>query len=92
MEIKPEMTGHYLGEFSISYKPVKHGRPGIGATHCAYIAYYSSVCIHTGYTQRHVCMLPLVPALVLYILIFLQHSSQVIHSRYISLHALCHHV
>jgi ribosomal protein S19 len=34
VEIKPEMTGHYLGEFSISYKPVKHGRPGIGATHC----------------------------------------------------------
>merc|ERR1712177_3508 len=33
MVIVPEMTGHYLGEFSISYKPVKHGRPGIGATH-----------------------------------------------------------
>ncbi|THH09916.1 hypothetical protein EW145_g1675 [Phellinidium pouzarii] len=33
VEIKPEMTGHYLGEFSCSYKPVKHGRPGIGATH-----------------------------------------------------------
>ncbi|EIM19383.1 40S ribosomal protein S15 [Wallemia mellicola] len=32
VEIKPEMTGHYLGEFSISYKPVRHGRPGIGAT------------------------------------------------------------
>ena len=31
--IKPEMVGFYLGEFSISYKPVKHGRPGIGATH-----------------------------------------------------------
>lgn len=29
---QPEMVGHYLGEFSISYKPVKHGRPGIGAT------------------------------------------------------------
>lgn len=27
------MIGHYLGEFSITYKPVKHGRPGIGATH-----------------------------------------------------------
>lgn len=27
------MIGHYLAEFSISYKPVKHGRPGIGATH-----------------------------------------------------------
>jgi len=33
VEVKPEMIGHYLGEFSISYKPVKHGRPGIGATH-----------------------------------------------------------
>ncbi|XP_057614278.1 40S ribosomal protein S15-like [Chionomys nivalis] len=29
MEIKPEN----LGEFSITYKPVKHGRPGIGTTH-----------------------------------------------------------
>ncbi|CAM0954692.1 unnamed protein product [Alopecurus aequalis] len=33
VEMKPEMTGHYLGEFSYTYKPVKHGRPGIGATH-----------------------------------------------------------
>ncbi|EKM49990.1 uncharacterized protein PHACADRAFT_213762 [Phanerochaete carnosa HHB-10118-sp] len=33
VEIKPEMVGHYLAEFSCSYKPVKHGRPGIGATH-----------------------------------------------------------
>ncbi|KAK5649413.1 hypothetical protein RI129_000442 [Pyrocoelia pectoralis] len=33
VEIKPEMIGHYLGEFSLTYKPVKHGRPGIGATH-----------------------------------------------------------
>ncbi len=31
--MQPEMIGHYLAEFSISYKPVKHGRPGIGATH-----------------------------------------------------------
>ncbi|KAF7113553.1 hypothetical protein RHSIM_RhsimUnG0114700 [Rhododendron simsii] len=29
VEIKPEMIGHYLAEFSISYKPAKHGRPGI---------------------------------------------------------------
>ena len=36
VEIKPEMVGHYLAEFSISYRPVKHGRPGIGATHCEY--------------------------------------------------------
>ncbi|THH07014.1 hypothetical protein EW146_g9446 [Bondarzewia mesenterica] len=34
VEVKPEMVGHYLGEFSVSYRPVKHGRPGIGATHC----------------------------------------------------------
>ncbi|KAH8872299.1 40S ribosomal protein isoform 2 [Schistosoma japonicum] len=33
VEIRPEMLGHYLGEFSITYKPVKHGRPGVGATH-----------------------------------------------------------
>merc|ERR1711937_604907 len=32
-EIKPEMIGYYIGEFSMSYKPVRHGRPGIGATH-----------------------------------------------------------
>ncbi|KAH0516440.1 40S ribosomal protein S15 [Microtus ochrogaster] len=33
VEIKAEMIGHYLGELFITYKPVKHGRPGIGATH-----------------------------------------------------------
>ncbi len=33
VEIKPDMVGHYLAEFSISYRPVKHGKPGIGATH-----------------------------------------------------------
>ena len=33
VESKPEMISHYLGEFSITYQPVKHGRPGIGATH-----------------------------------------------------------
>ncbi|KAK2090181.1 ribosomal protein S15 [Saguinus oedipus] len=32
LETKPGMIGHYLGEFSITYKPVKHGHPGIGAT------------------------------------------------------------
>jgi len=32
IEIRPEMIGHYLGEFSITYKPVKHGRPGVGAS------------------------------------------------------------
>merc|ERR1711916_206146 len=31
-EVKPEMVGYYLGEFSITYKPIRHGRPGIGAT------------------------------------------------------------
>jgi small subunit ribosomal protein S15e len=32
VEIKPEMTGLYLGEFSMSYQLVRHGRPGVGAT------------------------------------------------------------
>ena len=33
VEIKPEMIGHYLGEFSVTYKPVQHGKPGQGSTH-----------------------------------------------------------
>jgi len=32
VEIKPEMVGHYLGEFAITNKPVRHGTPGIGAS------------------------------------------------------------
>jgi small subunit ribosomal protein S19 len=32
VEIKPAMIGHYLGEFSITNKPVRHGTPGIGAS------------------------------------------------------------
>jgi small subunit ribosomal protein S19 len=32
IEIKPEMIGHYVGEFAITNKPVKHGVPGIGAS------------------------------------------------------------
>jgi small subunit ribosomal protein S19 len=32
MEIRPEMIGHYLGEFAITNKPVRHGTPGIGAS------------------------------------------------------------
>lgn len=32
VEVKPDMIGHYLGEFAITNKPVKHGTPGIGAS------------------------------------------------------------
>jgi len=32
VEIKPEMIGHYLGEFASSIKKVVHGTPGIGAS------------------------------------------------------------
>ena len=32
VEIKAEMIGHYLGEFAITNKPVRHGTPGIGAS------------------------------------------------------------
>ncbi|CAG5117357.1 unnamed protein product, partial [Candidula unifasciata] len=31
--VGPEMVGHYLDEFAITCKPVKHGGPGIGAKH-----------------------------------------------------------
>ena len=32
VDIRPEMIGHYLGEFAITNKPVRHGTPGIGAS------------------------------------------------------------
>ena len=32
VKVTPEMIGHYLGEFAITNKPVKHGSPGIGAS------------------------------------------------------------
>ena len=32
VEIAPQMIGHYLGEFAITNKPVRHGTPGIGAS------------------------------------------------------------
>jgi small subunit ribosomal protein S19 len=32
VEIKSEMIGHYLGEFAVTNKPVRHGTPGIGAS------------------------------------------------------------
>lgn len=32
LQIKPEMIGHYLGEFVITNKKVVHGTPGIGAS------------------------------------------------------------
>merc|ERR1711936_39454 len=33
VEIKAEMVGTFTGEYGITYKPVRHGRPGIGSTH-----------------------------------------------------------
>ena len=27
---QPDMIGYYLAEFSITYKPITHGRPGVG--------------------------------------------------------------
>jgi len=32
VEIKPEMTGHLLGEFALTRGDVKHKAPGVGAT------------------------------------------------------------
>ncbi|MGC8568409.1 MAG: 30S ribosomal protein S19 [Nitrososphaeria archaeon] len=32
IEIKPEMIGHYLGEYAHTVKKVVHGTPGIGAS------------------------------------------------------------
>jgi small subunit ribosomal protein S19 len=32
VEIKPEMIGHYLGEFAMTRRSVTHSGPGVGAT------------------------------------------------------------
>jgi small subunit ribosomal protein S19 len=32
VQIRPEMIGHFLGEFAITNRPVRHGTPGIGAS------------------------------------------------------------
>jgi small subunit ribosomal protein S19 len=32
VEVKSEMIGQYLSEFSLTRKPVKHSAPGVGAT------------------------------------------------------------
>jgi len=32
VRMNEKMLGHYLGEFAITNKPVRHGRPGIGAS------------------------------------------------------------
>ena len=32
VEIKFDMIGRYLGEMSITYRPTRHGKAGVGAT------------------------------------------------------------
>jgi small subunit ribosomal protein S19 len=32
VNIKPEMIGHYLGEYAITNRRVQHGAPGVGAS------------------------------------------------------------
>jgi small subunit ribosomal protein S19 len=32
VEIEPQMIGHYIGEYTVTNRPVKHGQPGIGAS------------------------------------------------------------
>jgi small subunit ribosomal protein S19 len=32
IEIKPDMIGHYLGEYAMTNKRVVHGAPGVGAS------------------------------------------------------------
>lgn len=32
VSIRPEMIGHYLGEYAITNKRVQHGAPGVGSS------------------------------------------------------------
>ena len=31
-DVKFYMIGTYVGEYALTYKPINHGRPGVGAT------------------------------------------------------------
>lgn len=61
VEIKPEMIGHYLAEFSISYKPTCHGRPGERSDRTALLTCRSQLsasnCFpgHRALGLQHVC-------------------------------------
>lgn len=52
------MVGFYLGEFSITYKPVRHGRPGIGATHSSRFVGFASVSISSFPRLMHLFSIP----------------------------------
>ena len=32
VEVKADMIGYYLAEYSLTYKPIRHGKVGVGAT------------------------------------------------------------
>ena len=32
VEVKADMVGYYLAEYSLTYKPIRHGKVGVGAT------------------------------------------------------------
>tara|TARA_B110000285_G_C14873665_1_gene490432 strand:+ start:263 stop:592 length:330 start_codon:yes stop_codon:yes gene_type:complete len=32
IEVKADMIGHFLAEYSLTYKPIRHGKVGVGAT------------------------------------------------------------
>merc|ERR1712194_602907 len=36
-EVKPEMIGTYLAEYAFTYKPIRHGKPGLGSTSARFI-------------------------------------------------------
>ena len=68
VEIKPEMTGHYLAEFSCSYRPVKHGRPGV-------CFFNDAACfVLNGFTLRSVLHTHLDSYLSSRSLVFTRHS------------------
>merc|ERR1711991_1062109 len=48
VEIKGEMIGRYLAEFSLTYEPVRHGRPGIGASHSSHMFQRMRVVLATS--------------------------------------------
>ncbi|CAD7933428.1 unnamed protein product [Amoebophrya sp. A120] len=38
-EVKPEMIGTYLAEYAITYKPIRHGKPGMGGAASRFVPF-----------------------------------------------------
>ena len=84
------MVGHYLAEFSCSYKPVKHGRPGIGATHSSRLLVFLACCTCNKVPNLSITasLSSRGPGFMTFYVAFIHHSCAVVQKQYAIMHAM----